>query len=119
MAEHWFTLGSVVGVGLGAAAGLGMLRSPRWAFGLALLAALVQVIFWTGLLTQAAVERAGGQDWNSASAASFVTSLIVVLPFTAIGAVVGATAAGLIQRIATRNTAATPSQWSGNYPLWR
>jgi hypothetical protein len=56
--------------------------------GVALL--FLQIAFWMTILMSApAQEHLRNEDWNPSFLASFLASLIVVTPYTVIGAVVG------------------------------
>jgi high-affinity K+ transport system ATPase subunit B len=83
----------------GLLAGLGMFRSVRRVFGVTVAFMLWQVAFWTVLLTFARPdERTADADWNTDLLVSFFLSLVAVIPYTTIGAVLSATGVALARR---------------------
>jgi hypothetical protein len=87
--------GPMVALVAGALAGLGVLRSRRWALGLALGVAFLQIIAWMTLAL--ILWKRPEEDWNITLWASFLLALMYVAPFTAIGAVIVGSVVGLVR----------------------
>jgi hypothetical protein len=103
MGREAFAWAPVIALVCGAVAGLGALHSARRAFGFALGLGLVQTAAWMVVLMAARAEPPEvGADWNADLWASFVVSLLVVTPYTALGAVLSGAAAGLLRRMVRR-----------------
>jgi hypothetical protein len=99
MAAEAFTWAPIIALACGAVAGLGALHSAKRAFGFAVGLWLIQMVVWVVVLMIAAAERRPEHtDWNPDLVASFLTSLIVVTPYTAIGAVISGAVVGLLSR---------------------
>jgi len=89
-----FTYAPHLALALGALAGIGILRSAKLAGVLTLGLMLVQLLAWTCFLTATGTE---GADWNTAFVVGFLLSLAAVVPYTVIGAVLGAGAVLLLR----------------------
>ena len=89
----------------GLLAGLGKLRSVGRAFGVAVALMLWQVAFWTVFLAFGGTDgQITDGDWNPDLLAVFFLSLLAVVPYTTIGAVLSATAVALARRFGQRQT---------------
>jgi hypothetical protein len=86
---------------LGLLAGLAMRRSARWVLASAAVLALVQVVFWTVYLTFADA-RDADSDRNLGLALPFFLSLVAVIPYTAISAVVSASVIAVARHVGRR-----------------
>jgi hypothetical protein len=92
-----------IALGCGVLAGLGTLHSVKRAVALALALSLVQMVAWIAILLTERPDPPG--DWNTDLWAGFLLGLIVVTPYTTIGAVASATAVGLLCPKARRTRA--------------
>jgi len=87
--------GPMVALTAGSFAGLGLLRSRYWTFGLTVGLALAQIIVWVTL--SLILWRQPEEDWNITLSVSFLLALMYVTPYTAIGAVIVAGVITLIR----------------------
>jgi hypothetical protein len=94
MAQAAFAWAPLLALGCGVIAGLGALHSVKRALALTLASWLVQMAAWIAVLLIGGREQPG--DWNTDRWADFLLCLMVVTPYTTIGAVVGGTAARLL-----------------------
>ena len=97
-----FLWSPLIGIALGVLAGLGSLRSGRFACASGGLALLLQAIGWPILFVVAEVLEKGGQDWQIALGVGFLRGLLVAFPYTVIGAVGSGVLVGLIRRFTKR-----------------
>jgi hypothetical protein len=99
----------------GAVAGLGALHSAGRAFGFALGLGLAQLAVWTAVLMASRAERHEvAADWDVDLWASFVVSLLVVAPYTALGTVFNGAVVGLLRRMAR-----LARKRHEDHPVWR
>jgi hypothetical protein len=98
MAGNAFAWSPLIALFCGVLAGLSVLRSLRGAFGLGLLLMLAQVVAWVVILMTVGTQVRGDEDWNPDLVGSFLLALVVVVPYTTIGAVLGAVSAVLVRR---------------------
>jgi hypothetical protein len=87
-----------IALALGVLAGLGSLRSWRFAYGAVGLTLLLQLIGWPVLFVHFRDPGTEQSDWQVALETGFVGSLLVVFPYTSLGAVLGGVVGGLIRR---------------------
>lgn len=85
----------------GGFAGLGALRSAKLVFVLGCIVCLLQIVGWTALIVIA--EAKVGHDWNNSLGIGFFFGVLIVTPYTTIGAVVWGAIVGLLVRYAPRD----------------
>ena len=79
---------AVIALVSGGLSGLGIIKSRSWVLGLAIGFAAVQLLGWMVLsLVSPGVEKDEG--WSTVLWASFLLALMVVVPYTTIGAIIG------------------------------
>jgi hypothetical protein len=99
VAREAFVWAPFIALGCGVVAGLGVLHSPKRAFTLAVASMLLQLVAWKALFMIAGAERRDEPgDWNPDLYAGFFLGLVVVTPYTVIGAAIGGAAVGLLCR---------------------
>jgi chromate transport protein ChrA len=79
---------------IGFVCGLAAARSFRAVAAWFLAAVLVQVVVWTAFYLIAETRLDGGSDWEQTLGAGFLAALMISVPYTTIGAVVGAGVVG-------------------------
>jgi len=100
--EAFFAWSPFLALLCGLLAGLGTFRSVRRVFGVAVALILWQVAFWAVFLTFAGAEEWADTDWDPALVGALFLGLVAVIPYTTIGAVLGATAVALGRRFGGR-----------------
>jgi hypothetical protein len=97
--QDWVVWAALLALLSGVVASLGLLRSAQRALGIAVVLACAQVVGWMIFVTVLSVQRQeGGVDWNPYLHASFLVSLMVIIPFITIGAVVAGVVVGAVRR---------------------
>jgi hypothetical protein len=101
-----FAWAPFLALGCGVIAGLGVLHSVKRAFALAVTLWAIQVVAWMAVFVIAGAEqRDQPGDWNADLHGGYLVSLIVITPYTTIGAVVSGIAVGLLSPKGRRNRA--------------
>jgi len=107
MARDIFAWAPLIALVCGVFASLGLFRSTKRAFGLGLVLTLLQMAAWTAtLMLVGGRELTTGDDWNPDFVVSFFWSLIVVIPFTIIGATLGGAIIWLLRYSSRRRAVA-------------
>jgi hypothetical protein len=96
MAREAFSFAPFIALACGVVAGLGVLQSLKRALAIFLAVWLIQVAGWTALFMWEPRDPHG--DWNQELWASFLISLLVVTPYTVLGAVPSGAVVGLLRR---------------------
>jgi hypothetical protein len=99
MTGQTFVWASLIALACGLVAGLGALHSAKRTFHLGFTFWLAQMAAWMAYLTTVGVESHDvSATWDVDFCTGFFLSLVVALPFTVIGAVLGGTVVGVLRR---------------------
>jgi hypothetical protein len=96
----------VIALVIGGLSGLGIIKSRSWVLGLAIGFAAVQLLGWMVLsLVWPGIDKDEG--WGTVLWASFLLALMVVVPYTTIGAIIGSAMVSLTLHLLGRKSSNT------------
>jgi len=108
MTQEALTWAPFIALGCGVLAGLGILHSMKRVFALAVTLWAIQVVAWMAIFVIAGAEQRNQPgDWNADLYGGYFISLLVVTPYTVLGAVVSGPVVGLLWPKVRRDHAET------------